>query len=497
VSYGYNSAAQLNTLTTPSGQQIGYSYTNNRVSGITINGQTLLYGATTEPFGPVALWFWGNGLKMWRDYDTDGRLITWEFRNGTAVLRKDQSFDLASHIVGISDAVNPSASQTYQYDALDRLIVAQTGNPVTHTQQFVYDEIGNRQNATIDGNAVDLFYGTTNNHLQTISGAVSANYLNGATALTFTYNNANRLVMIQISGTTLATYGVNALGQRVSKTVSGITTRFVYDEQGHLLGEYDGNGNLIQETVWLENLPVATLRPTGAPGNPTPIAFYYVHADHLGSPRAVTRPGDNVLMWQWDNLDPFGANAANETPSGQGVFKYGLRFPGQYYDGETGTNYNYHRDYDPSIGRYEQSDPIGLWGGTNTYIYAVADPIRHSDPSGLDTAGCDAIPNFLESPCALRCCAKHDQCFDRWRCTGASWYKDDGCVLEQCDTCNSDAKSCFNKCRANSQHNQSWSMYYCAKLHRYITIPGDFRDQGSAEAACEHDHSKDRLCCTK
>ena len=147
----------------------------------------------------------------------------------------------------------------------------------------------------------------------------------------------------------LASYAVNGLGQRVRKDVGATTTLFVYDEQGRLVGEYDGSGQLIQETVWLNDLPIATLRPTGT-GMPTPIAMYYVHADHLGSPRAITRPGDNALLWRWDNTDPFGNNAANENPAGQGTFKYGLRFPGQYFDAETGTHYNYFRDYDPQSG---------------------------------------------------------------------------------------------------------------------------------------------------
>jgi len=214
---------------------------------------------------------------------------------------------------------------------------------------------------------------------------VNPNYLNGAMALTFSYSNANRLVLVQSGGVTLATYAVSALGQRVSKSVSGGTTLFIYDEQGHLIGEYDGTGALIQETIWLEDLPVATLRPTGAGGSPTPINVYYVHADHLGSPRAVTRPSDNAIMWQWDNLDPYGVNAANENPASQGTFHYNLRFPGQYYDAETGTHYNYYRDYDPAAGRYEQSDPIGLAGGMNTFDYGAGDPVGTSDPMGLRT----------------------------------------------------------------------------------------------------------------
>jgi RHS repeat-associated protein len=149
--------------------------------------------------------------------------------------------------------------------------------------------------------------------------------------------------------------------------------------------------------VWLEDLPVATLRPTGASGNPTLINIFYVHADHLGSARAVTRPADNVIMWMWDNVDPFGANAANANPSGQGAFIYGLRFPGQYYDAETGTSYNYFRDYDPIIGRYEQSDPVGLKGGTNTYAYVHGNPLGFLDRRGLfgewpDPSGPPALP---------------------------------------------------------------------------------------------------------
>jgi RHS repeat-associated protein len=61
-----------------------------------------------------------------------------------------------------------------------------------------------------------------------------------------------------------------------------------------------------------------------------------------------------------------------------------LRFPGQYYDQETGLFYNYNRDYDPAVGRYVESDPIGLYGGSySTYSYAQSDPVVLADPSGL------------------------------------------------------------------------------------------------------------------
>lgn len=89
-------------------------------------------------------------------------------------------------------------------------------------------------------------------------------------------------------------------------------------------------------------------------------------------------------MWRWDQQEPFGASVPDENPSGLGVFEFPLRFPGQYADKETNLHYNYFRDYDSAIGRYEQSDPIGLRGGLNTFSYAFANPTRYIDFFGLD-----------------------------------------------------------------------------------------------------------------
>lgn len=112
---------------------------------------------------------------------------------------------------------------------------------------------------------------------------------------------------------------------------------------------------------------------------------YYIHTDQLNTPRLITDQS-NTPVWRWDS-DPFGSTMPDENPSGLGVFEFDLRFPGQVADKETGLFYNYYRDYDPATGRYPQSDPIGLAGGSfSTYAYVGGNPLNDIDPLGLATA---------------------------------------------------------------------------------------------------------------
>ncbi len=93
---------------------------------------------------------------------------------------------------------------------------------------------------------------------------------------------------------------------------------------------------------------------------------------------------NNLMVWRWDQADPFGATLPDENPTGLGTFTYNPRFPGQIYDAETGKHYNANRDYDPASGRYVQSDPIGLNGRQpSTYAYVAGNPLRYTDPYGL------------------------------------------------------------------------------------------------------------------
>jgi RHS repeat-associated protein len=172
-------------------------------------------------------------------------------------------------------------------------------------------------------------------------------------------------------------FGYDARGQRVFKRLrNGPGTIFVHDLEGRLLGEYDAaSGAVRREYVWLQGMPVALVDgPAAAP------QIYYVHADHQDTPRVVI-DRNGAQRWSWV-AEPFGHSAPVEDPLGLGRFVLDLRMPGQYFDAESGLVHNWHRDYDASVARYVQSDPIGLQGGINTYSYANGNPVSYADPTG-------------------------------------------------------------------------------------------------------------------
>lgn len=146
-----------------------------------------------------------------------------------------------------------------------------------------------------------------------------------------------------------------------------------------------GQNHHVEVAGALEGVTVADAMRFVSAGVSAP-GIHYVHTDHLGSPQKMTDANQTIV---WDAVfTPFG-----QMHSITGTATNNQRFPGQYFDQETGYHYNYFRDYDPTTGRYVQSDPIGLEYSLNTYSFVDANPIRWidlnvlfklpADPSGL------------------------------------------------------------------------------------------------------------------
>ncbi|GEM_PF-1886274 len=171
-------------------------------------------------------------------------------------------------------------------------------------------------------------------------------------------------------GTVLGEYSYDGQGRRVKKLASGMVTLYHYDYAGNLIRETDGNGGPLRDYVYLNGERIA-MKVYG-----TQAGWYYFVNDHLGTPHKIVSASGGVV-WAAAYLPFGGAQIVTETVANS------FRFPGQYYDAETGLHYNWHRYYDPQTGRYLTPDPIGLDGGPNYYTYVANDSVNFSDFKGL------------------------------------------------------------------------------------------------------------------
>jgi RHS repeat-associated protein len=165
----------------------------------------------------------------------------------------------------------------------------------------------------------------------------------------------------------LAQYTYDAANLRATKATSSGMVVYHYDLQGHLIAETTATGSTIVEYVWLGDDLLAQVRG----GN-----IYYYHNDHLGTPQVMTG-STSFVVWK-ASYSPFGKAQVMVN-----IVENNIRFPGQYFDSETGLHYNRNRYYDPNLGRYVTPDPIGLGGGVNLWTYTKNNPINGIDPWGL------------------------------------------------------------------------------------------------------------------
>lgn len=327
-------------------------------------------------------------------YDTAGL----EVRQRLGPWIRDLYYDAAGRITAFKhlDAATGTATaqaraldQQFSYDAADRLVRVSTARS---TWTATYDANGNRTSTSEGTTVSNVALAPDSNRLQRIDSPeriffhdAAGNLTGDSSKYTARYDAAGRLAWAH-NGTVAVSMDYDGAGLRVRRVESSgaaSTLMFVHDAAGRLLGEYDVNGMPLREYVWLGDMPLAMLSTEAAgPSNPT---LYFIHTDHLGTPRAlIDRTG--ALRWTWLS-EPFGNTPPDSNPIGLGAVNLPMRMPGQYADDVLGLFYNQQRYYDASVGRYTQSDPIGLAGGINTYAYVGGNPVSYTDPSGLDNPG--------------------------------------------------------------------------------------------------------------
>jgi RHS repeat-associated protein len=424
---------KLQSLTYPSQARIELAYdsstkrlaqivvypVNANGSGTSDKPVTVISQIGYTAWNAPATWRWGDNRSYSRSWDTFARPKAYPLGDpdGTGLAQGSQrklDYDDAGRISTYthfnSGTPQPKLDQSFDYDGLNRLTQATSTATV---RSYRYDDSGNRTQLNSGANSYTHSVSKTSNRYDEVqvpstsgtgTGVVKrvpqydeAGHLkasgSGGLPIAYTASYSDRGRMDSLStGQGKVNYRYNALGQRISKSgpeaaVPTGAAHYVYDEQGHLLGEYDAKGNPLYEVVWLNDQPLAVIRQTrsNSGGNlKVTTDVDYIYADHLDTPRVIVRgSGDHAIVWRWDIAEPFGNGPADDNPNKLGRYAFNLRLPGQVFDSEAGLHYNHHRDYDAYLGRYLQSDPIGLAGGINPYQYVEGQPTMMVDPLGL------------------------------------------------------------------------------------------------------------------
>lgn len=389
-SYTYYPNGLKQTYTNPEGITYTYYYNkNNQLIAVHIPGNGQITFTDFNWLVPQTLLLPG-GNKITLKYDDFLQVKERLLKNpdDQTLASALYEYDLEQNITKIqkqSDIFN------FAYDDVYRL--TQADYPTDYSandETFNYDKVGNRvgrvetreANGTITEtqtiNAKNQLENTNSSddaddatYTYNANGHTKTKIKNGETT-EYIYNHEERLIAVKKNNNLIAEYVYDPQGRRVKKTVSGVSTFYLYNENG-LAAEYSDQG-IFQKEYHFH--PQATWMTSPQFMRTASNQVYYYHNDHLGTPQELIDREGNIV-WQAE-YDAFG-RATIKINS----VENNLRFPGQYFDQETGLHHNYFRDYDVESGRYIQADPIGLVAGINIYSYVGQNPFFWKDPKGL------------------------------------------------------------------------------------------------------------------
>lgn len=324
-----------------------------------------------------------NGSKELCQFDRDGRcrckaLVT--KRQDSALWMRSYAYSATGDLLLVADT-NRGITK-YRHDAAHRLL--EEIRSVGPARCFQHDAAGNlleqpglKDVAIEDGNrlteANGEHYGYNNR------GDLSERQGPKSTTR-YEYDALDMLVRCDINGETW-TASYDGLCRRIQKTWRGETTRYYWD--GFRLSvEVRQNGSF-RIYIYVDSValsPFLFIEYDGLDQEPTSGKRYYTFTNQIGAPICVADDAGKVC---WSaQLDPYGSAHID----GSSTIEVPLRFPGHYFDQETGLHYNRFRYFSPELGRYIQSDPVGQFGGINLYAY-LRDPLSHVDIDGLSRPG--------------------------------------------------------------------------------------------------------------
>lgn len=409
--FRYGLGGRLASIIYPSGARVDYGRNTLaqpvqvKVTPTSGTPETLVTNVVYYPSSIIGEIEFGDGRRLMRTHNMNLQPSSIE-DVGPGGLSVGFTYDEVGNLKEVrkGDLSLPSL-RTYRYDGLNRLLEVKDGSSSLTLESYTYDPTGNRTSATRGGSTVSSTYVSGTHRLAKV-GEVERTYdASGRTrtigpAREFVYGADGRLRAAKHSGAVVMNYAYDGSGEQVRRYATATSSEqryFLYGEDGRLMGEYDSAGKRVQEIVWLKDQPVGLLIGPDATAN----RLHYVQSDHIGAPRRVIDPVREKAVWSWDiSGDAFGNDLPNEDVDGDEIpFVFHMRFPGQVFDPTTGLHHNGYREYDPSVGRYLESDPIGLRGGISTYGYASQRPTIDIDPRGLaDFSPILITPNPYDTP---------------------------------------------------------------------------------------------------
>jgi RHS repeat-associated protein len=394
VAYSYNTAARTRTITYPSGRQVTETKDwRDRLWDVSDTG------------GMIAQYSYDNGNRVGTRTYANGVVATYGYNANNWITDLSHAVGSASPLAAFHYAFDKEGnklyeqklhsltnSEAYAYDNIYRLVDYKVGtlsgtnvpSPTTQTA-WNLDPVGNWNTKTTDSTTETRSHSEANeitgivisNQSSVISHDANGNLTNDVTQ-SYAYDENNRLVSVSSASSVVGEYSYDALGRRISKTITNGATCFYYDG-ARIIEEHDCGitVQVVLSTYTYGNYIDEVLTKT------TPSGTLYHHQNTLWSVHALTDASGNVV--ERYNYDAYGKLTVLD-PAGSPIMSPPLTaftFTGREFDSESGLYHYRARTYSPVLGRFLSRDPLEYVNGMNLYEYCCSNTPQGLDPWGL------------------------------------------------------------------------------------------------------------------